>query len=135
MDNAGRNESVDSLIGTIPEDIVERHAADRGIDFAEASEHFAEMVRFLVAAKELRCQLIPSLEVDEAWHSFILNTEAYSEWCARYLGAFAHHRPLPRQSDSALVAAAFQESVSALRRFGINDKHWQYGAWSVFSGR
>lgn len=34
-----------------------------------------------------------SKEVDEVWHSFILFTREYSEFCTRACGQMVHHRP------------------------------------------
>lgn len=36
---------------------------------------------------------MPSRLVDEAWHEFILDTEAYAKFCERALGLFLDHRP------------------------------------------
>lgn len=33
----------------------------------------------------------PLMNLDEMWHTFILHTRAYSEFCEHYLGEFLHH--------------------------------------------
>lgn len=36
---------------------------------------------------------MPSKAVDAMWHEFILNTQAYKDWCELALGWFLHHTP------------------------------------------
>ena len=36
---------------------------------------------------------MPSREVDEAWHEFILDTREYSGFCAAAFGEYLHHTP------------------------------------------
>jgi hypothetical protein len=37
--------------------------------------------------------LSPSASVDIGWHTFILHTEEYAEFCRRVAGRFIHHVP------------------------------------------
>lgn len=39
--------------------------------------------------------LSPSRAVDPGWHAFILNTEAYAEFCQDVAGRFIHHNTDP----------------------------------------
>ncbi len=36
--------------------------------------------------------------VEEAFHSFVLNTRAYEAFCSKFLGSFFHHDPLFEES-------------------------------------
>ena len=36
---------------------------------------------------------MPIKNVDAVWHTFILFTEEYADFCDRYLGKFLHHKP------------------------------------------
>ena len=36
---------------------------------------------------------MPSRIVDDAWHAFILDTDAYERFCRQAFGRFLHHRP------------------------------------------
>ena len=60
---------------------------------------FDDMLRFLWV-----CQLhgekpylnvidSPLIVIDEMWHTFILHTQAYDEFCKNYFGYFLHHQP------------------------------------------
>ncbi len=69
---------------------------------AEARAIFEDVLRFLwlgaqPATGELPI-LAPQLAVDEMWHTFILRTEDYDRFCAKYLGRFLHHRPTDRRA-------------------------------------
>ena len=35
----------------------------------------------------------PTADVDEVWHTHILFTEDYADFCADYFGYFLHHKP------------------------------------------
>jgi hypothetical protein len=39
--------------------------------------------------------------IDEMWHSFIICTKDYQEFCHQYLGAFIHHSPNVNESVNA----------------------------------
>ena len=39
---------------------------------------------------------MPSKIVDDAWHAFILDTEAYAQFCKEAFGRFLHHHPATR---------------------------------------
>ncbi|SIN35295.1 Uncharacterized conserved protein [Mycobacteroides abscessus subsp. abscessus] len=73
----------------------------------------------------------PSLPVDQMWHSFILFTKDYADFCSK-VGGFIHHRPLPSTSEHQppieptlqLMAAAYGE---------LSDLHWPapLGAYGI----
>ena len=39
--------------------------------------------------------------LDEMWHTFILFTNEYADYCNRYLGGFVHHAPMTRAEKEA----------------------------------
>lgn len=41
-----------------------------------------------------------SLLIDEVWHQFVLYTDAYGEFCDRYLGGYFGHSPANAPNDS-----------------------------------
>ena len=47
--------------------------------------------------------------IDEMWHSFIICTQDYQDFCHQYLGAFIHHSPNVNELDPALPKASFNE--------------------------
>ncbi|WP_042437127.1 hypothetical protein [Streptacidiphilus albus] len=52
-----------------------------------------QMAAFLTACATNDRPLSPSPEVDDYWHAFVLNTEAYMDWCAESFGKMVHHKP------------------------------------------
>ncbi|BAU84117.1 hypothetical protein SLA_3203 [Streptomyces laurentii] len=37
--------------------------------------------------------MAPSRQVDPAWHTFMLHSQEYAEWCEAHFGRFLHHAP------------------------------------------
>jgi len=52
-----------------------------------------QMAAFLAACAASDRPLSPSPEVDDYWHAFVLNTEAYMAWCLSSFGKMVHHKP------------------------------------------
>lgn len=52
--------------------------------------------------------LIP--EMDMMWHTFLLFTQEYAEFCQRYFGRFLHHSPITEK-------ISFQESEVPFRKY------------------
>jgi ubiquitin len=63
----------------------------------KAQRLVAEYRRFLelkVALRDLECELLsPSVEVDDVWHSHVLDTRRYPADCAAICGSTIHHDP------------------------------------------
>jgi hypothetical protein len=75
-------------------DVVTRFAAEHDTTMEIAREHERELKRFLAL-----CLLYPdkhfspSMPVDEMWHTFILDTRKYNQFCEVVCGRFIHHEP------------------------------------------
>ena len=52
-----------------------------------------EYVSNLQSIKAGGSEIIPTQEVDEFWHTHILDTKKYAEDCEKFLGQFLHHFP------------------------------------------
>jgi hypothetical protein len=95
--------------------VIRRHTMDHGIDQPQATRVERELKRFLVlCAQEDAGFFSPPLAVDQLWHTFLLFTYEYAEFCATLGGGFIHHRPFDdsngrppviRRSRHALFAA------------------------------
>lgn len=79
--------------------LLEKFASEEGITVDEARDTFEEVKRFLLLGSIVDASPAPSLPIDRMWHSFILFTKDYAEFCTK-TGGFIHHRPLP-QTDPA----------------------------------
>jgi len=60
-----------------------------------------DFLRFMSLTKLVKEQLVPSVQVDEFWHSFILFTKEYKSWCENNWGdgEFLHHQPGHKEDD------------------------------------
>lgn len=85
------------------EEIVIRGFMDRyDVSFDEAAEIFEETKKFLELAAEVHeegSQNLfidnPLLIIDEMWHTFILHTKQYMNFCLNRFNRFIHHVPTP----------------------------------------
>lgn len=61
---------------------------------------------------------MPSKAVDQAWHAFILQTQAYEGFCRQAFGRFLHHTPAEGMRDAAGVREGIKRTwkASCLRR-------------------
>ncbi|MQY04757.1 glycine-rich domain-containing protein [Actinomadura macrotermitis] len=62
--------------------------------------------------------LAPSEAVDIGWHTFILHTREYADFCQRVAGRFIHHTPAD-PGESPHQAEAIGSTVAAMRAAGI----------------
>ena len=74
--------------------IVGRYAKEQGVPLDVAKEHERELRRYLAL-----CAVNPGVPygmygaVDDLWHTFVLFTRDYSEFCEQVAGRFIHHVP------------------------------------------
>lgn len=102
--------------------VIRRIAKDHRVRESTAEEWFREMLRFLDLCAESRTgSMSPPKKVDKAWHTFLLFTRAYEEYCLRRFGAFIHHDPWEGGDESA-----YDRTWRAAReRFGkLNSRIW-----------
>ncbi|BFU44969.1 hypothetical protein KRMM14A1004_32060 [Krasilnikovia sp. MM14-A1004] len=68
----------------------------------------------------------PSDLVDIGWHTFILYTREYAEFCERVAGRFIHHVPDDVQPDNERDRPTLADSVEAIRAAGyqIDPQLW-----------
>ncbi|MDR7302232.1 glycine-rich domain-containing protein [Haloactinomyces albus] len=89
-----------------------RITIDHGMDHDMAERIMDQALAFLAAAATNRCAPIsPSPMVDIGWHTFILYTREYAEFCQRIAGRFIHHVP-DDESDTADRVSAHDEGRS-----------------------
>ncbi len=63
-------------------------------DESKVSVALGEVLRFMyLANKNKQGMLTPSVQVDLAWHEFILCTRTYASFCQQQFGEFIHHTP------------------------------------------
>ncbi len=77
--------------------VVQRYSHDNNVSLAEAHVLFEETKKFLAvcasASAEEIIHLSPSEVQDQMWHTFILHTKDYMDFCYDQFGIFLHHVP------------------------------------------
>lgn len=90
------------------------HDVDRGL-----SERIMDQaLGFLKLCAISNGRYSPSRFVDIGWHTFMLDSKAYTDWCDLHAGTYIHHYPLGENeggSETGGVAA----TVAALKTHGI----------------
>jgi hypothetical protein len=87
------------------ENIVYKFIENFSITYEEAMDIFNEMKKMLYCCYDLRMRrgkgevdfifkiYDPMLIIDEMWHTFILFTKDYTDFCNKYFGYYLHHNP------------------------------------------
>ncbi|MGC4749018.1 glycine-rich domain-containing protein [Micromonospora sp. DT201] len=80
-----------------------------------------QALAFLAACAVTAQPIGPSALVDIGWHTFILHTRDYAEFCHRIAGRFIHHQPEPAPDDDVPqpIGAPISRTVSAIRAAGF----------------
>lgn len=75
--------------------VVARFCKDHGVSKEDAKKYERELKRYLILASEYSGSNLPmmSTEVDNFWHTFLLFTKDYQNFCNEGLGMFIHHVP------------------------------------------
>ncbi|WET81168.1 hypothetical protein P3102_08085 [Amycolatopsis sp. QT-25] len=99
-----------------------RIAADEKLGRDLAERIVDQALAFLAAcACNTVGRLAPSELVDIGWHTFILHTRDYANFCDRIAGRFLHHVPISAGNPEASGEAAYatlMRTVTAIERAG-----------------
>lgn len=77
------------------EAVIQYHSIKNRIPLEKTCQLFKELIDFLNSCSVSDDRKRPTREVDKLWHTFILHTEAYTQYCAEHYGKYIHHRPDP----------------------------------------
>jgi hypothetical protein len=94
------------------------------IDESEAKEIFQQLLLWISYCKDERTKGYQSIDdatliIDEMWHTFILFTSSYMDFCDKYLGRYFHHQPSTKQ-DLATQRLRTLEEVRKYKREQYN---------------
>lgn len=112
--------SLNSLLHFSPPDaILQRYEADYPNNTLTAQQAFSEVLKFLwLVAKhgQEKKQLhhdntlnfdfmlhAEMAEIDDMWHTFILFTREYTDFCNHYFGHYIHHAPTPIAEQNKVI--------------------------------
>ncbi|MEU5722740.1 hypothetical protein ABZ783_13055 [Micromonospora sp. NPDC047738] len=83
-----------------------------------------QALAFLAACATATEPLGPSDLVDVGWHTFILHTRQYADFCQRVAGRFIHHQPDPPSEETGPsvpepLGVPISRAVAAIRAAGL----------------
>lgn len=115
---SGRMLIPEILFDTLTDHIVKHERIER----PTAERIMADSLAFLKAcADHPRAALSPSKAVDIGWHTFILHTREYAEFCQRVAGRFIQHRPTgPGETERP---ETLERTVAAMKASGMMVHH------------
>ena len=121
------------------EEIVENFRANYGVSLDEARELFEETKKWLwlcgTRPRSMRLTVFgPMKMLDEMWHTFLLFTREYTEYCQDNYGFYIHHAPTTRaeteeyRQRAAADPEAARAKVREDRRAMMLLVHDEFGA-------
>lgn len=93
----------------------DRDKAERATDQALAS---------VATVATATVKMVPSGDVDAAFHAFILHTTAYREFCDTYAGRFLEHNPRPGTGGRVLEEVQATAHAMKAAGFVVLDDLW-----------
>lgn len=127
-ETAGRSLIPTALFDRLSQRIADEHDMDRAL----AERIMDQVLAFLAAcAVNITRPIGPSNMVDIGWHTFILYTRDYAEFCKSLAGRFIHHVPADDESGTdADPRAELEATVAAIGAAGyrVDDDLWVAGA-------
>ncbi|HET9411478.1 MAG TPA: hypothetical protein VFO38_01375 [Candidatus Saccharimonadales bacterium] len=114
-------EFVEIGMANFPAEVIEAYADKFKLTHATATAHARELVRYLTM-----CHLNPEADygmagqIDEIWHTFMLDSIPYTKWCEELFGYYMHHIPT-RPADKArqLSGEAVNTYATFVDRYGL----------------
>ncbi|MFE2421489.1 hypothetical protein [Streptomyces hokutonensis] len=94
---------------------LERAVADRVVDQALA-------LVFVMGSTGEGASMAPSQQVDPGWHTLILHTDWYANWCQEQFGYFLHHQPNSKTRTGGLMTQVVEKIRAA--GFEVDKRLW-----------
>jgi hypothetical protein len=89
-----------------------RIAFEHGMDRPMAERIMDQALAFLAACATTTAPLSPSKLVDIGWHTFVLYSRDYAEFCDRIAERFIHHIPTDDEQDTATSATPWETTAA-----------------------
>ncbi|WP_171053223.1 glycine-rich domain-containing protein [Streptomyces marianii] len=114
-------------------DLVEPELFDRLVDFcateyglervvAEQVQDEALALLYVMGTTKSGAAMAPSETVDPGWHTFMLHSAEYAQWCHESFGYYLHHAPNSKLRTQGLMV----DVVGRIREAGffVDDRLW-----------
>jgi len=119
--------SLDEVLAYSHPGVIRRYAKEHGATPQEAAELFRETLKWLYlcgraadAPDAPALAVHPEIEkIDWMWHTFLLFTRDYAEFCERYLGTFIHHQPNDEEGEGTVPFDAAAERDALERQYAF----------------
>ncbi|MFJ1594286.1 hypothetical protein ACIOD0_29180 [Kitasatospora albolonga] len=95
-----------------------------GQDRAKAERATDQALAFVATVATATVKMVPSDDVDAAFHAFILHTTAYREFCETYVGRFLEHNPRPGAGGRVLEEVQGTAHAMKAAGFMVLDDLW-----------
>ncbi|MCL1049518.1 hypothetical protein L2755_07790 [Shewanella abyssi] len=78
--------------------VVEAFCKRYSVEESDANDIFEQMLKWFVFCTDKKSSGFRNIDdstliIDEMWHTFILFTVDYSDFCRKYVGYYLHHQP------------------------------------------
>ena len=80
--------------------VIGRYSKDFGVSEAQATSAFTAFKQFMVACGTKPGIKVGSEPIDNMWHTFLLHSREYDQFCSDHFGFFIHHDPSPELDHS-----------------------------------
>lgn len=104
------------------EETVLRFKSNYDVTYEESLEIFQEMKKFLSLMAKYPKDHVFAVEaiyvLDEMWHTFLMFTKDYEEFCYRHFGFMIHHEPMKKaekERNQKMLAENKEEAEKILR--------------------
>lgn len=103
--------------------VIGRFMKTQKVSRQEADMVFTELMKFLYVCAHVPASSPPSGIVDEMWHTFIMFTWDYYQFCVEYVGRFLHHQPV----DNPYTGNRPEMLELLVGTFGqVDDRYWYH---------
>jgi hypothetical protein len=105
--------------------LLHRYSVDYGVPIEESHRCFNALKEFLIVCVLKPGYKVTSDPIDRMWHTFLLFTREYRNFCEENLGMFINHEPFEQAAPHAyLDTRAFAQDY-----FGkLDEKFWSVSA-------
>ena len=92
--------------------LIRRYCADFDQTPVEGERCFTAFKQFLVVCALAHDERVPSRPIDDMWHTALLFSRSYLQFCEEVLGEVVHHEPIEGTADVAAYAAAREDALA-----------------------
>lgn len=98
-------------------DVTKKYAADHEVAFDVAKHYEEELKKFLFLSRVYQRGYAMSKGCDGYWHTFILCTQEYTEFCETCFGRYIHHKPGAKDDDDIKTMRYIRFLIDYFRHF------------------